>query len=49
MEVLPDNEWDAPAGDGHDCESRLRPLPGLRASRICTWRGGWNASGKGTE
>ena len=18
-------------------------------SRICTWRGGWNASGKGTE
>ena len=19
----------APAGDGHDCESRLRPLPGL--------------------
>ena len=47
MEVLPDNEWDAPAGDGHDCESRLRPLPRLRTSRICTWRADGNASGKG--
>ena len=47
MEVLPDNEWYAPAVDRHDCESRLCPLPGLRASWICTWRGGWNASGKG--
>ena len=41
------NEWNAPVGDGHDCESRLRPLPRLRTSRICTWRGGGNASGKG--
>ena len=41
------NEWNAPVGAGHDCESRLCPLPGLRASWICTWRGGGNASGKG--
>ena len=47
MEVLPDNEWYAPAGDGHDCESRLRPLPRLRTSWICAWRAGGNAAGKG--
>ena len=43
------NEWNAPAVDGHDCESRLPSLPRLRTSRICAWRGGGNASGKGTE
>ena len=41
------NEWNAPVGDGHDCESRLPSLPGLRTSRICARRAGWNASGKG--
>ena len=41
------NEWNAPVGDGHDCESRLRPLPGLRTSRICAWCAGGNASVKG--
>ena len=41
------NEWNAPVEDGHDCESRLRPLPGLRTSRICAWCAGGNASVKG--
>ena len=41
------NEWNAPAVDGHDFESRLPSLPRLRTSRICAWRGGGNASGKG--